>query len=347
MKITSVRVSESSADRGATAAPLLVLGTDTSLSGIGEIFVRDRAQAFEPMSTMLSAMLVGRDPFDVLAMTADVSGRSGATALESAIAAAAGTAMADIAGQDLGVPVHQLLGGRVRDRVRACAIGWAAGASGTSELAAAAVQTVGLGFTALRVDPFIGSRGSGATQLTEATTLVRSLRDALPDEIDIVVNAGGALRNDDAVAFAEALAPLEPLWLEAPVAASRLTSFGDVSDRVTLPLAGGRGTERDILRTLVTRGYIDHVVLEIERIGGLLEARRIAALAEIYHIGIIPTCTAPVSLATALHLAAAVPNLTMIELLPGLASVENGTLAVDLNPGLGIDPGLATTMEVA
>lgn len=347
MKIISVRITESSADRGTTAARLLVLRTDTSLSGIGEIFVHDRAQAFEPTGSMLSAMLVGRDPFDVLAMTADVNGRSGATALESAIAAAAGTAMADLVGQDLGVPVHQLLGGRVRDRVRACAIGWAEGATSTSELTAAAVQTVGLGFTALRVDPFAESPGPGATQLDQATTLVRALRDALPDQIDLVINAGGTLRNDDAVAFAEALAPLEPLWLEAPVTASRLTSFRDVADRVTVPLAGGRGTEPDILRTLVTGGYIDHVILEIERVGGLLEARRIAALAEIYHIGIVPTCTAPVSLATALHLAAAVPNLTMIELLPRLASVENGTLAIDLNPGLGIDPGLATTMEVA
>jgi galactonate dehydratase len=345
MKITSVEVTPF-ADSG-RASPLLVLRTDSPLSGIGEIFVRGRAEPLEPMTATLSAMLVGRDPFDLQAFTSEVGTRPGATIFESAIAAAAGTAMADIAGQDLGVPVHQLLGGRVRDRVRACAVDWAGGASGASEVAAAAVRTVSLGFTALRVEPFAILGDPGSTRPADAVALVRALRDALPGEIDLVVDAGGAPRTDDVVAFAQALGPLEPLWLERSIPASGLATLQRLADRITLPLAGGRGAHPDTLRALVTGVLVDHVVLEIGRVGGLLEARRIAALAEIYHIGIIPTGTGPVSLATALHLAASIPNLTMIELRPGLAIVENGTVAVDLTPGLGIDAELATTTEVA
>jgi galactonate dehydratase len=345
MKITSVEVTPF-AD-GGSASALLVLRTDSALSGIGEIFGLGRPEPFEPMTATLSAMLVGRDPFDLQALTCEAGARPGATIFESAIAAAAGTAMADIAGQDLGVPVHQLFGGRVRDRVRACAVDWANGASGASELADAAVRTVSLGFTTLRVEPFAMLGDPGSTRPAEAVALVRSLRDALPSEIDLVVDAGEARPPDDAAEFAEALGPVEPLWLEQWIPASGLATLRDLAERVTIPLAGGRGTPPDILQALVTGVLIDHVVVEVGRVGGLLEARRIAALAEIYHIGVIPTGTAPVSLATALHLAASIPNLTMIELRPGLAIVENGTVAVDLAPGLGIDAGLATTTEVA
>jgi galactonate dehydratase len=284
-------------------------------------------------------MLVGRDPFDLQALRTDAALWPNPTFEDAAILAAAGTAMADLAGRELGIPVHQLIGGRVRDHVRACAINWSEGQSDVAGLVDEARRTVDLGFTALRVEPFV----SASATLEEVTAQVEALRAALPDTIDLVVAADGVMDGVAARLLAERLSSLEPLWLEQ--------SFGTVPvashHHTSVPLAAGSGTPAAVLQRLVMDGLVDHVVLDPGLAGGLLEARRIAALAEVYHIGMIPTGTGPVSLATALHLAAAIPNVTMIELPPGLVAVEDGTVAIDLRPGLGIDEGRAMTVEVA
>ena len=295
----------------------------------------------------MSALLVGRDPFDLQALDVDANARPDATAAELAIVAAAGTAMADICGKQLGVPVHQLMGGRVRDRVRACAIDWADHGLDVGGLVAEARRIVALGFTCLRVEPFAVGITVPPVHVGDAVKLVRTLRGALPDAIDLVVATGGALAIDDLHALAALLGPLEPLWMEQPFRGPPSESIEQATKRLAVPLTAGSGTGPATMKQLVMGGLVDHVVLDVGLVGGLLEARRIAALAEIDHIGVIPTGTAPVSLATALHLAASIPNLTMVEMRPGLAAVEDGTVAIDLSPGLGIDEGRAMAMEVA
>lgn len=335
MKITAVEVMTSPDVR--SGAPLLVLRTDAGLSGIGEIFVQGRAQSARRMAAAAAPLLIGRDPFDREALTSDAGSHLGSATIEYALAAAAGTAMADIAGQDLGVPVHMLLGGRVRDRVRACAVGWEGAARGLGELTAAAALTEEAGFSALRVD----LAGAG-----DRVALVRHLRRALPDGVDLVVNAAGRLAGDPA-ALVASLAEAEPLWVEDPLPMSRLAAVRRFADGITMPLAGGRGASPSVIRSLIRGGLVDHVVLEVGRLGGLLEARRIAALAEVYHVGVVPTASGAVSLAAALHLAASIPNLTMVEVPPNLIEVEEGTVAVGLTPGLGAGAGLTARMEVA
>lgn len=337
MKITAVEISQASPS--GAADPVLVLRTDTDLTGIGAIAMDGRSAASPALSSALSAMLVGRDPFDLQALRSDAALWPNSTFEDAAVLAAAGTAMADIAGRQLGIPVHQLIGGRVRDRARACAINWADRDIDVAQVVAQAHRMVDLGFTALRVEPF----GSASTTLNEATDLVAELRRALPDTIDLVVAAGGEMDGIAAPAIAARLSALEPLWLEQSFATVPAASHHHTS----LPLAAGSGTPAGVLQRLVMDGLVDHVVLDAGFAGGLLGARRIAALAEVYHIGMVPTGTGPVSVATALHLAAAIPNLTMIELPPGLVPVEDGTVAIDLRPGLGIDDGRAMTVEVA
>jgi L-alanine-DL-glutamate epimerase-like enolase superfamily enzyme len=166
--------------------------------------------------------------------------------------------------------------------------------------------------------------------------VVRSLRDSLPEEVDLVVDASTMVDPDDMLGLTEQLAPLQVLWVELPLGG---VSSGpeNIGHRLSVPLAAARGTSVELMRSLVMHGRVDHMVVDVGLVGGLLAARQMASLAEIDHIGIVPTGAGPVALATALHLAAASPNLTMVEMRPGVAIIEDGTVPVDLRPGLGID----------
>jgi galactonate dehydratase len=310
-------------------AQLLVVRSDSGLSGVGELAMSDGTAARERVAAALAELLIGRDPFDVGALLIDAGSIEDATPMDVALVSAATSAMLDLAGQSLAIPVHQLLGGRVRDDVRACAVHWAAGATTASELAAAAQDTVASGFAVLRVEPFATSSRSDGDVAT-ATELVRAVRDAVPDEVDLIVAADSAPSIPHTVQFAEALVSLEPMWLEAPVPANPGDELERLAEGVPLPLATGRGADVSLLRSLATRNLVDYLVLEVGRVGGLLEARRIAALAEIYHIAVVPIGSGgSVSLAAALELAAVVPNLSMVEVPPGLADVDAGVVSLD------------------
>ena len=310
---------------------LLVLRNDSNkLAGVGEIVLADGRAPTESTIPFLADLLVGRNPFDVEALLIDAAGFTEGASDDAALIAAATSAMLDLAGMSLNTSTDQLLGGRVRDSARACAIGWAEEVVGEPELIAAAQRTVAAGFTLLRVEPFLGSSPNDSPDLFAATEVARVVRDAVPDEIDIVIAADGRLSSADAAQFAHALQPIEPLWLEEPVQAPLPSLLKRVSERVNLALAAGRTSRPDVLRDLVARNIVDHLVVDVSRVGGLIEARRIAALAEIYHIGIVPAGSGgSVALRAALHLAAVVPNLSVVEVRPGLTVVQGGMVALD------------------
>jgi galactonate dehydratase len=320
-------------------AQVLVLRSDAALSGIGEVAASGGGNQIAASTVALADLLVGRDPFDVEALLSDAKGDADGTIVDFALVSAATSAMLDLAARSLDIPVHQLLGGGVRDRIRACAVGWAEGAAGPQELASAARRTVASGFTALRVEPFATSLSKPATNVATATELVRAVRHTVPDEVDLVVAADRRLTVSSALELADALRPLEPMWLEEPVPASPIDPLRRISQTGALPLAAGRGARPDVLRDLVTGNLVDHLAVEVGRVGGLIEARRIAALAEVYHVGVVPVGSGgSVSLGAALDLAAAVPNLSMVEVRPGLAAVEDGTVSVSDRPRVAAAP---------
>jgi galactonate dehydratase len=322
---------------------LMVLRTDRELIGVGEIQGSGGNAGFSSAAPAISALLVGLDPFDVEAMLIASRDLSDGGTIDGGLVSAAEVAMADITGQALGIPTHQLWGGRVRDQVRACAVGWADGSAGPDEIVASALETVGLGFTALRIEPRQPQPRRESVSTKQAADVVLAIRRAVPDEVDLVVDAGSGLAAEAAIEFAELLGVSEPLWLEtlapAPWQSSPWTN---------LPLAGGRGASAAAMRRLVTESRVDHLVVEIGRVGGLNDARGIAALAEVYHIGVVLGGDGgSVSVAAALQLAAVIPNLSMLELRPGLAAVSGGMVEVDLSPGLGPRGALAANSEAA
>ncbi len=327
MRISGVELTKISEEQ--RPAYVLVLQSDSGLSGVGELTASDGSEERERSAAFIADLLIGRDPFEIEALVADAKVGADGTGPDLALMSAATSAMMDLTGQSLEVPVHQLLGGRVRERVRVCAVDWANGAKTRGELAAAARRTAESGYTVLRVEPFAPSLSLRASDLQPATELVRAVRDALPNEVDLVVTADRGLSVSAIAEFADMLTVLEPLWLEEYMPGSDGSAKTD-----TLPRAAGRGVDGDVLRSLATGNLVDHLVLEVGRIGGLVDARRIAALAEVYYVGVIPVGSGSVlSLRTAMQLAAVVPNLSLVEARPGLAAVEDGTLPIDDRPG--------------
>lgn len=342
MKINSVELT--AVLEGDRQAQLLVLRSDSNLIGRGEIAPSPGRDATERSTIVVADLLVGRDPFNVQALLADSQTGDG-TIVDIALVSAATTAMLDLAGQSLNVPIHQFLGGNVHDRLRACAVGWAEGASEARDLAVAARRTAEAGYTALRVEPFANSLTRRATDAATAFEIVRVVRDAVPDSVDLVVAADGELGVPAALEFADSVRAVEPLWIEEPVPAWQIGRLRDLAARTNMPLAAGRGSRPDILRDLATSNLVDHLIVDVGRVGGLLEARRIAALAEIFHVGIVPTGSGgSVSLRAALQFAGVLPNFSMVEVRPGLVTIEDGMVAIDDRPGFELDA--AKTPEV-
>lgn len=328
-----------SLERGGRPVRLLVLRTDSDRVGVGELDARSASTRPDGREDELIRMLIGRDPCDTEALTCDVLERTPSATMDVSVLAAAQAAMSDLVGRDLMVPVHQLMGGRVRDEVRACAVGWMTGSGGLAALSAAARQVVVAGFTALRIDPFGDGPVASVAGLGTAIGIVGAVREALPDEVDIVVDVARPLGADLAIEFAQAIGPFAPLWLEDPFPTDPLEPLRDFGRRSPLSLAGGRRSTRLGLIALAMSGLVDHLVIDLARVGGLGEARRIAAIAEISHVDIVPVASGGiVAAAVALQLAATIPNLSMVEVRPGAIPVEQGMIAVDLGPGLGFRP---------
>jgi galactonate dehydratase len=345
MRITEAETA--SFDRHGRQVRLLVLRTDTERVGVGELIAHDPTRSGGQEEGLIR-MLLGRDPYETEALLVEVLERAPSASVELGFLAAAHTAMSDLVGRELGVPVHQLMGGRVRDQVRACATDWVAGIQDLSELAAAARRVTAAGFTALRIDPFTGVPEPSEAHLTAAIDAVRTIREAVPDETDLVVNAAGLLTGEHALKIASAIRSFEPLWLEDPLLTDALEPLRIFGQRPMLPLAGGRRSNRHGLIALAMSGLVDHLVVDLSRVGGLGEARRIAAIAEISHVDIVlATSGGTVAIAAALQLAATIPNLSMVEVSLGAILVEAGMIEVDLGPGLGLRPMGILDGEVA
>lgn len=330
-----------------------VLTNIDGLHGVGEATLEYKEHTVAQACKELERTLIGKDPHRIEEIWhnayRDAYWRGGAV-LMSALSAIE-MALWDIKGKDLGVPVYQLLGGKVRESIPCYANGWFAPAKTPDEFAEKAKQAVAQGFKGLKWDPFGSSYLQiERKQLNEAIACVGAVYDAVKDSADIIIEGHGRFDIPTAVRVGQALGDFDILWFEEPIPPQNLEGLAEVKRRVNVPIsAGERLYNRWEFRSLFELKAADFIQPDVSHAGGIMELKKIAAMAEAYHIPICPhNPSGPIANAATLQLAACVPNFYLLETMssdvPWRKSIsteevkfENGEMFISDKPGLGID----------
>lgn len=344
----------------------LVLRTDGGVCGVGEIYgVPFRPRTVAAMAAdVCERHIVGADPFAVEKMWRIVYSDSYTQRPDvslGGILSAIEVACHDIAGKELNKPVHALLGGRVRDALRTYTYlypeeGDEGDVYAEPALAAKrAAEYVAEGFTAVKFDPAgpytaFDPRQLRLSDIARAREFARQIRDAVGDESDLLFGTHGQMTPAAAIRLARQLEPFDPLWLEEPTPPENPSAMAKVARATSIPIAAGeRLTTKYEFAALLAAGAASVLQLNCGRCGGLLEAKKIAAVAETYQAQIAPHLyCGPVVGAANAQLAACIPNFLILEgikkwdgfgaeILRTPMRWENGFLIVPDTPGLGVE----------
>ncbi|GAB2873045.1 galactonate dehydratase [Streptomyces mayteni] len=288
--------------------------TDEGVVGWGEPVVEGRAATVRTAVHELAEYLVGRDPMrieDHWQVMTKGSFYRGGPVLSSAVAGL-DQALWDIAGKALGVPVHVLLGGPVRERVRAYS--WVGGDE-PADIADAVKAQVEAGFTAVKMNA-CGRMNRMATAADVAAVVERAAaaREALGPARDFALDFHGRFTAANARRVLPHLAPLHPLFVEEPVLPEYTHRLAEVVSASPVPIATG---ERIYSRTEAMPALQAGIAVlqpDLSHAGGISEVRRLASLAETFDVLLAPHCPlGPISLAASLQVAFSTPNFLIQE----------------------------------
>src|SRR5712692_8548757 len=294
------------------------LRTDTGLTGIGEASLEWQEKTVQTLAhEWVEGRVLGCDPFDVEAVIGGMirdQYQGGATVM-TAISGVE-IALWDLIGKACGQPVYKLLGGRCHARIPAYANGWYGGAATPAEFAERACTAVARGYGALKFDPF----GTAWKELTPeereaAVDRVAAVRQAVGPRVGLMIEFHGRLSAGCAVRVICDLERFDPLWCEEPVAPEAVELLADVKRQVRTPIAAGERlyTLVDFNRLISLRAA-DVIQMDVAHCGGILAAKKIAALAAVQDLRIAPHCSVgPVALAACLHVDASTPNFMIQE----------------------------------
>jgi galactonate dehydratase len=268
----------------------------------------------------------------------------------------------DILGKARGRPVWALLGGRMNDRVRSYTYLYPEPGEDAAEFwvnadmtAEAAARAVKQGFTAVKFDPagpytIRGGHEPAMSDISRSVDFCRKIRAAVGDKADLLFGTHGQFTTPGAIRMGQALEPFNPLWYEEPIPPDNLLEFAEVARHIRIPLATGeRLTTKAEFGTLLRAGGVKILQPALGRLGGIWEAKKLSAIAEIFNAEIAPHLYAgPVEWAANIHLAVSIPNLLMAEtiqtggafhlaLIKHSLKWEDGYILPPEGPGLGID----------
>ena len=369
MKVTELRtfvVGNPPPSFGGRYFVFLTLTTDDGVKGVGEVYASTfHPRALEAMiADVFERHVLGADPFAIETMTRRISARgySGRPDL-SLMGVMSGIEMAcwDLVGKAVGRPVYELFGGRVHERLRAYTYLYPEPDDPVDvymdpDLAAErAAAYVAQGFTALKFDPLgpysaFDPRQPSLEALSRTEAYVARVREAVGDSCDLLVGTHGQLTPAGAVRLARRLERYDPLWLEEPVPPESPEQMAIVARATSIPIATGERltTKHEFARVLAT-GAAAILQPNVGRVSGLLEAKKIAAMAEAHYAQIAPHLyCGPVVGAANIQLAAGIPNFLVLEgigmwdgfhaeILRRPIRWEDGFVIPPTEPGLGVE----------
>jgi len=299
------------------------VATDEGLHGWGEATLEGKEQTVVAAINEVARYLVGNDPAQIerhYQHLYETPFWRGGPVLNSAIAGV-DQALWDIKGKVLGVPVYELLGGAARDRIRYYANGWFHSATTIDAIAAAAWDAVG-------------------------------------PTVDLLIEVHGRLSPANAIRVARQIERYDPFFYEEPVRPEHMAELALVARATSIPIASGeRAFSKHDFRPMFEQQAVAYCQPDPCHAGGITEMKKIAAMAEAYHVGFAPhNPNGPVATRVCQHLAAACPNFTILEWLPqdvdwrdaamgGPFDVSGGTMPLPEGPGLGIELNLDVLCE--
>jgi galactonate dehydratase len=314
--------------------------------------------------------LLGQDPFRIEALWSEMYDHSfwakGGGPIVFAGISAIEQALWDIKGKALGVPVYEMLGGKFRDQARVYANGWSFRCATPEQFARAAEQVVKDGYTALKFYPLAAPDPGSPEGLLRHVSLraidreaeklaverVKAVRDAVGPDIDILLDMSAELTTDTIIRIGRQMEEFDIFFFEEPVDPFDVEALKKVSEQVNLPIAvGERLYTRYGFRRVMECHAADILQPDLGNTGGIMETKKIAAMAEVYNMRIQPhTCASPVATAAALQVDACIPNFVIQELYPYRIpehfeivdyapewQVQDSYLPILDRPGLGVE----------
>ncbi|MBQ4082112.1 MAG: galactonate dehydratase [Clostridia bacterium] len=344
----------------------LKMHTDTDLFGLGEPILEGHTNALEAVVQEFSDYLIGKDPLQiehhVQALYRGGFYRGGPLML-SAISGIE-QAMWDIKGKYYNCPVYEMLGGKCREKIRMythvkrTAV---VGEFSIEEMLQIARQRVNEGYTALKysIIPPIKAIETPANMQKHIERFA-AVRKEIGDEIDLAIDFHGRVSPAMAVRLAEQLKPYSPMFIEEPVLPENVDCMVTVARSTTVPIAAGeRLFGKWEYRQLLEKQAVSVVQPDLCHCGGIFEARKIAAMAELYYASVAPhNPLGPISLAACLQLDTCIPNF-LVQEHPGNPDgadlgvgylkqpfvLKDGYIDVPTAPGLGIELDEAALQE--
>ena len=330
------------------------------LIGWGEASLEGKPRAVAGCILDMEPMILGRDPRDVehcwqiLYRSAfwrmGIIGMSAISGIDQALW--------DIKGKELGRPVYELLGGKVRDKVRMYTH---FGGATPDAMAEDALSKVAKGWTAVKTVPVpITNIVDGLAVQKRAEAGLRAVREAVGDDVDILLDMHGRVTPQMAIQYARRFEPYAPFFMEEPAQAENPAAMAAVARATTIPIATGeRLLTRWGFREILETGAASLLQPDTCHAGGISEIRRIGAFAEIYYAGMAPhNPYGPVSTAACVQVDFAMPNfviqemvdpdtspISMLEFVVEPLPVVDGHILPPTKPGIGVEVNEAACLR--
>ena len=371
MKITDIKtyvVGNPVPDKGGTNWVFLKLVTNDGIEGLGEAY----GVPFHPHATVRliedvgEKFIINSDPFKIEKMWRTLYSRGYSQHPDltmMGVISAFEMACWDIIGKALNQPIYNLLGGQFHEKLRSYTYLYPAPDDSTQRnlftdperAASRATEYVKQGFTAIKIDPVEPTMPSTPVQISlealhTAEMVVKNIREAVGNSCDILVGTHGQMTTSSAIRLAKRLEKFDPLWFEEPVPPENRDEMARVAQSTSIPIASGeRLSTKYEFRELLDKQAAVIMQMALGRVGGILEAKKIAGMAEAYYAHIAPHLyCGPIEAAANIQLDTCSPNFLIQEsietwggfytdILKEPIQWEDGFIIPPTKPGLGIE----------